>query len=414
MKNKYDLVICGGGFAGVSAAIAASREGMNVLIIEKLGFFGGMATSALVNPFMKYFDRDDRSLIINRGIFREILSNLSVMGGLHENKVTFNEEILKIVLDNMIRKWKIDTLFYTSVISVKMNGKNIESVVVANTEGVSEINAPYFIDATGNADVSFLCGCKYEIGRDQDGACQPMTLCFRIADIDETVVNFGAMQRLYKDFQKSGKIKNKRENILIFKHMAKGVIHFNTTRIIGKNVFCAESLTEAEFEARDQMYEMYAFLKNNVHGFENSTLLMSGGQTGIRESRRIMGEYKLTKDDILGTVKFDDAIACGNYDIDIHNPSGTGTEIYQIPSGDWYTIPYRCLVPLDVENLLVAGRPISSTHEAHSAYRVMPICSNIGEAAGIAASVAFRSGTSFRKADVSKIRAQILKHGGKC
>lgn len=414
MNTNYDLIVCGGGLSGICAAIGGAREGLKVLIIEKYGFFGGMATSALVNPFMNYFDMDDRSLVINKGLFTKLIEKLEEYGGLHENKCTFNEEILKVVLDRMIRELGIDTLFHSKIISAKTENGHIVSVDVSGADGITTFSAPVFIDATGNADVAAMSGCVCEIGRDEDGACQPMTLCFRIADINTEKLDKGKMQKLYKEFQSRGEIKNKRENILIFAHMANGVIHFNTTRIIGKNPLSAKALTDAEFEAREQMFELYTFLKNEVEGFENSTLLMSGAETGIRESRRVMGKYKLTEEDILNTVKFEDAIACGNYCIDIHNPAGTGTIIKEIPHGDWYTIPYRCLIPIGVDNLIIAGRPISATHEAHSAYRVMPICSNIGEAAGIAAAVSIKDGVIPEKADVSKIRELIIHHGGKC
>ena len=414
MNKNYDLIVCGGGIAGISAAIGAAREGLKVLIIEKYGFFGGMATSALVNPFTNYFDYGDRSLIINKGIFIEIIEKLKEYGGLHENTQTFNEEILKILLDRMIRQHNIDTLFHSKIISAKTENGHIVSVDVSAADGINTFSAPVFIDATGNAEIAAMSGCVCEIGRDEDGACQPMTLCFRIADINTEKLDKGKMQKLYKEFQAKGQIKNKRENILIFAHMANGVIHFNTTRIIGKNPLSAEALTDAEFEAREQMFELYTFLKNEVEGFENSTLLMSGAETGIRESRCVMGKYKLTEQDLLELVKFEDSIACGNYCIDIHNPTGTGTIMKEIPHGCWYTIPYRCLIPIGVDNLIIAGRPISATHEAHSAYRVMPICSNIGEAAGIAAAVSVKDGVLPGNADVAKIREIIIKNGGKC
>ncbi len=414
MNKNYDLIVCGGGISGICAAIGAAREGLKTLIIEKYGFFGGMATTALVNPFMNYFDMDDRSLVINKGLFTKIIEKLEEYGGLHENKCTFNEEILKIVLDRMIREQGIDTLFHSKIVSAETENGRITSVSVSGADGINTFSAPIFIDATGNAEVSAMSGCVCEVGRNDDGACQPMTLCFRIADIDEEKLDKPKMQKLYKEFQAQGKIKNKRENILIFQHMANGVIHFNTTRIIGKNPLSANALTDAEFEAREQMFELFTFLKNEVAGFENATLLMSGAETGIRESRRVMGKYKLTEEDILNTVKFEDAIACGNYCIDIHNPAGTGTTIKDIPHGDWYTIPYRCLIPDGVDNLIVAGRPICATHEAHSAYRVMPICANIGEAAGIAAAYSVKNGVIPRNADVSKIRETIIKYGGKC
>ena len=184
----------------------------------------------------------------------------------------------------------------------------------------------------------------------------------------------------------------------------KQLMHLNTTRIVGRDPVDVEDYTAGELEAREQVYEMYRFMKDNIRGMENCELIMSAPELGIRESRRIVGEYRITEDDILGVRKFDDRIARGTYDIDIHNPSGTGTYIKRIPESDYYTIPYRAIIPAGSKNLLVAGRPISSTHAAHSSFRIMPITSCIGEAAGVAAYLSAKNDCAPRDIDVSQMQ----------
>jgi len=240
-----------------------------------------------------------------------------------------------------------------------------------------------------------------------------MTLCFRLADVDTDKFDPESRELVnekYKEYKDKGIIKNPREDVLTFEHIVDDIIHFNSTRIVGRSAVDVEDLTAAEIEAREQMYELYQFMKNNIPGFENSKLLMSAPQIGVRESRRIVGEYVITEEDLLNTIKFEDSIARGTYPVDIHNPSGTGTVLKDVPYGDYYTIPYRALIPLGVNNLIVAGRPISSTHEAHSAYRVMPICASIGEGAGIAASVAFNKKISFKEVDSKDIHNLLDKY----
>jgi len=169
------------------------------------------------------------------------------------------------------------------------------------------------------------------------------------------------------------------------------------------------AVTKAELESREQVFEMHSFLTENIPGFENSFVLSTALQIGIRESRMIHGEYTLTQEDLKSLARFDDAIAVANYDIDIHNPEGSGTSHYYFGKGEWYEIPYRCLLPVGTTNLLVAGRCISSTHEAQASYRVMPFCSELGQAAGAAVSVAKETGKALRDIDIKKLQT-ILRN----
>lgn len=422
-ENDYDVIVAGGGLSGIAAAVAAAREGADVLVIERYGFLGGMATAGLVNPFMSYWltegnwgaDRR-REKRVNTGIFGSIIDTLNEMGGLRGNETTFNEELLKLILDRLVKKYNIRLLLHSYVTDVKRDNGKIKSVTAANKSGKKEYAAKYFVDATGDADLTYLAGCEYKLGRDEDGLCQPMTLCFRVANVDMERFNLSdkdireLAQKKYSELQDNGAIKNQRENILMFEHAVDNVIHFNSTRITGKNPTDTDDLTQAELEAREQVYELYRFMKENVPGFEKSVLLMSAPQIGIRESRRIVGDYTITADDLLNVVKFEDSVARGTYPVDIHNPSGKGTVIRFVPKGEYYTIPYRAMLPKGVDNLAVAGRPLSSTHEAHSAFRVMPICTCIGEGAGSAVALALAEGRKLREIKPEELHRMLDKY----
>ena len=415
--RKYDVVVCGGGLTGVAAAVQAKRSGAgSVLLIERYGFLGGLATNGLINPFMPYWKQgvppeEGGQLVF--GIFEEILHELEKMGGLAENRCNFDAECMKIVLQRMCLKAGVELLLHTVIEQVHVKGDRMVAVRVANKSGIEFMAADSFIDCTGDADVAHLCGCPWKKGRDEDGQCQPMTLCFRIGNVDlkKYYENRQMMQELYKKFQAEGKITNPRENVLVFNTLVDGMLHFNTTRVIKHNPTDPLDVTHAEMIAREQMLEMYNFLHDNIPGFEHSQLLYSAGEIGARESRMIIGEYVLNEMDLKDCTKFEDGIAAGNYDIDIHSPDGSGTSHYYFPEGTWYTIPYRCLQPKNASNLLVAGRCISTTHEAQASVRIMPIVTTLGEAAGVAAALASKAGVDVKHVDVKALREQLTREG---
>lgn len=410
-----DIVISGGGLSGVAAAIAAARMGSDVLLIERYGFVGGMATAGLVNPFMPYWEWKpnyicDMQKQVNAGIYEEILQELMKVGGLHNDRQVFDEEFLKLVLDRMLSKYGVKRLYHTIVIDVLTENNHIKAIEIANKSGKSKIEAKYFIDTTGDADVAYRAGCEYRSGREEDGKCQPMTLCCRIANVDKALLDMNEVNEKYKAAKERGEIKNPREDILVFSHMAENILHFNSTRILNRSAVDAQDLTEAEAEGREQVNELFNFLKNNFKAFANSIMVMTAPQIGIRETRRIVGDYTITGDDILNAAKFEDSIARGTYPLDMHSPTGEGGVMKFIPNHEYYTIPYRALIPKGIDNLIVAGRPISSTHEAHSAYRVMPICTCIGEGAGVAAGIAVKENCSFRQVNVKEIQEVLSQN----
>lgn len=412
-QKTWDLIVVGGGPTGVAAAVTARRKGLEVLLIEKAGFLGGAPGTCLINPFMPYSTTvDGERFLLSRGFFTEFRQLLKEAGGYRgDGSEDIHEEYVKLVLDRLVVREGVQSLFHATLCGVEKEGESLKAVQVATKSGVLRFAGRYFIDATGDADLAVMAGCPYHLGR-PDGLCQPMTLCFRIGNVDIPTYrkNTALMQEKYKQFQAEGKIKNPRENILVFNTLVDGVLHFNTTRVVKLDPTNPFDVTQAEMIAREQMFEMYEFLRDNVPGFEHSQLLYSAGEIGVRESRMIDGLYTLTVSDLKDCVRFDDSVAACNYDIDIHNPEGTGTSHYYFEEGTYYTIPYRSLVPKNIRNLIAAGRCISGCHEAQASFRIMPTCCSTGQAAGLAAAVAVHDRTDFPETDVAEIQALLHKY----
>ena len=410
--KKYEVAVIGGGFAGVAAAVAAARQGATVLLVTKDNCLGGAASNGLVNPFMPYKTTiNGVKTALSQGIFKEIHTVLEQRGAMHNED--FDKETLKIVLNELVLSNGVDLLFHAYIFAANKEGEKVKSVSLATKSGVIELEADYFIDCTGDAQLAYLSGCPVRLGREQDNLCQPMTLCFRVgnADVDAFYSSIQKVQAEYKRWQSEGKITNPRENILVFKTPNKGVLHFNTTRVVKKNPTDPFDVTEAEIIARRQVFELWEFLKQTADGLEKAFIASTAAEIGVRESRMIEGEHTLTEKECRDCTKFPDAIAACNYDIDIHNPEGSGTSHYYFPDGEYYTIPYRSLIPKGASNMLVAGRCISSDHGAQASYRIMPVVCCLGEAAGVAISLAARDKVGVRDIDSAELRAKLKQNG---
>lgn len=409
-SHRYDVLVCGGGPAGIAAAVAAARNGADTLLVERYGFLGGMATAGLVNPFMTWFAGSEQ---IIEGIFQEVLHRLASKGG-YGGKQThaFDPEAFKVVADEICIESGVRLLLHAFVSGANVEDSVIKSASITCKPQPMTLSAGIYIDATGDADLAFLSGVRCEKGRTGDGLAQPMTLNFRMAGIDlDRIPSRQGITELYLKAREQGRVDCPRNDVLYFLTTRDGEVHFNTTRVIRRDGTDAADLTAAEIDSRRQVAQIVAFLKSDVPGFENAYLQITGTQIGVRETRRIVGEYVLTAEDILTARKFDDCIARGSYPVDIHDPDGGGTVLKHLPPGESYDIPYRCLVPLGIDNLLVAGRPISSTHEAHSSIRVMPIACAIGEAAGTAAAICAGESVTPRRLNVNVLQQKLLAQG---
>ena len=418
MKH-YDIIVIGGGFAGAAAAIAAARQGKRVRLIEKYNCLGGAAAFDLVNPFMRYWDYTEgrkEKVMLSCGLFAEIVDRIDALGGFRGNtRQTFNEEILKLVLNRMAIEAGVELLFGTVLVGAEREGNTIRSITVSGVGGTYPMSADRYIDATGDANLAMLAGFDYRVGRESDGLCQPMTLCFRLGNVDmeKYYACKPEITPLYKKLRAEGKIQNPREDVLVFTTVTDGILHFNTTRVVKLDPTDAEDVTRAEIIAREQVFEMIDFLRENFEAFRHCVLLSTGMQIGARESRMIVGEYTLTQEDLLACTRFADSVAVCNYDIDIHSPDGSGTSHYYFPDGQYYTIPYRVMIPQGADNLLVTGRCVSATHEAQASLRIMPTVATLGEAAGIAAAISCESGKSVREIDVELLRETLRRVGAK-
>lgn len=414
---KYNLIVAGGGLTGVAAAVSAAKEGLKVLLVEKSGCLGGAISNNLVYPFMPYWTKQTgdgtfSKKYLSQGLFKEIKAR-------HDKYVDdckdheFNSEYLKIVLDDMTSEAGVDVLFHGVVYGVKNDGRNLTEVEVTAKAQKFSVQADFFIDATGDGELFYLAGCDYQLGRESDGLCQPMTTCFRMSGVDLDLFSAERqdLQKLYKEKQEKGEITNPRENILVFFGIGEDVLHFNSTRVVKLDPTDPFDVSKAEVIARKQIHELISFLKENSNAFHESALISVAVNIGVRESRKLKGVYVLTGDDLINCTQFEDSVALGNYDIDIHSPTGTGTSHRYFAEGEYYSIPYRSLLPKEYDNLLVAGRCLSATHEAQASVRIIPICCCMGEAAGVAVALAKNSGKNVHTVDIGALRRKLKENG---
>lgn len=438
-----DVLVVGGGPAGLGAAIGAADAGARVVLAERYGFLGGNATAALVMPLMSFHtqmrapERQGAATLLPTdhgpgeaviaGVLARLLERLVRAGGAIPPSletgyvVPFDPEWFKLIALDLLDEAGVQYLLHAFASGVIGDGK-VRGVVFETKSGPIFIRASVTVDCTGDGDVAVQAGAPFEIGR-SDGLVQPMTLMFRIVDFERTLFENYVREHptewrgvhglwdLVRRAAEAGELDLPREDILFFATPHEKEISVNSTRVtrvLGTEVW---DLTYAERASRCQMRQIAAFFRKYVPGFERAYVAQSGVNVGVRETRRIHGDYRLTADDVLAARKFDDAIARGSYPVDIHNPKGSGTTLKRLPMGEAYDIPLRCLLPLQTEGLLVAGRSISGTHEAHSSYRVMPIAMATGQAAGVCAAIAAERGISPRQTPVRDVQAELVRQG---
>lgn len=410
---KYDLIVVGGGLTGVAAAVSAAREGVKVLLVERAGWLGGAMSNSLVFPFMRWWTprEGDQIKELSDGIFTEMRERMAQYK-VPNKKNHYDPEYFKFLLDDMVEEAGVEVLYHANLCKVQTEGTRVTTLTFAVKSGLLELEADAYIDASGDGDLMAFAGCDFQLGRDEDGYCQPMTTCFRLYNIDTEgfKAEIPAMQAEYKKRQAEGKIINPRENLLVFHGIGEGVVHFNTTRVIKHDPTNPFDVSKAETMARKQIKELVCMLKE-FDSCKNAEIMAIAPDIGVRESRKLRGVHILTQEELKDCTKFEDSIALGNYDIDIHNPTGTGTSHHYFEDGTYYTIPYRSLVPKEFDNLLVAGRCLSATHEAQASVRIMPICATLGQAAGTAVAVMKKNGQTNKTADVKEIQNLLEKNG---
>lgn len=415
LSHEAQVFVVGGGPGGIGAAVAAAREGADVLLVEHYGFLGGMATAGEVNPFMPNH-LEGKSL--DTGIFEEWLDRMATYGGIRPGSRVFDPNVARLAAEDLCNDAGVRLLYHHRAVHAEVSNRRIDALVLHSKSGLAAAKAEVWIDSTGDGDVAALAGCDFEFGSEDTGHAQPMTLCFKLkisADdipaelrdktVYQAVMQFrNEIQEAYHRARADGRTECPRENVLMFPGMEDDVVHFNTTRVIQRSAIDGGELSAAEIEARRQLRQIWKVLRDEVPVFRNSHLYSIAPQIGIRESRRIVGRARITLEDYQQGRTFDDAVSRVTYPIDIHNPDGTGTQIVHLPKGRWYEIPWGCLLPKDIDNLAIASRCISADHATHSSLRVMPPVCSIGQAAGTAAAMAIT-----QKIDVCRIDGQALR-----
>ena len=428
-----DILVVGGGPAGCGAAIQAGREGKKVLLIEQTNCLGGIATAGWHGHICMYCTSSDKAYDrIVGGTCYEITKDLVEQGyGFYDDwALDFEVERLKFVLEEKIRALdNVQVLYYTQFSDVVADDGRVEYVIVQNKSGRQAIKAKVIIDCTGDGDVAAAAGASFEKGRPEDGATQPMTLMFQIGGIDhdrymeywyeEYPDKYGQWEwghdSLWCELQEKGLMEPFQNHTcgLWWTPTRPDQIGVNFTHIFGRDCTNTEDLTYATVEGRRQAYETVKVFQKYLPGFENCWMSHTAALIGTRESRRILGDYYLTADDLRRCAKFDDSIGYGSFFFDVHNCTNIGmdAEAEEPPEGFRYQIPYRVLTPRGLSNILVAGRCISCDHHALGSLRVMPQCFIEGDATGIAASMAIDNGQSVHDVDVSKLQEKLRSIG---
>jgi hypothetical protein len=430
-----DVVVTGGGPGGVGSALAAARMGARTIIVERFGCFGGTWTSGLLSAIMPW--------PFVRGIFAEIGRRINEAGGwiywtdtdfaqsgAHGpagdpakwdealgNGASYDSEIAKCVLDQMIVEAGVRPLFFAMLAGVIRENDRVKAIIIESKEGRFAITGTFFIDSSGDGDLAVLAGVPHELGRPADGAMQPMTMMFKMTGVDDARADayhkeHPSFARKWREARARGEVSSPKDDVLAARNPHPGEWAFNTVRVLGKDGTKLQDITDAMIEGRRQVIEIARFMRNYIPGFENAKLSETADHIGVRETRRILCDYTIAADDIIQVPSFDDAIARGNWFIDIHNPKGGDTLHVRPPAGKFYEIPYRSIRARGVRNLLIASRCIDCTHEAHAAIRITPQIVAIGEGAGTAVGLCFKLGLgSTRDLDAIKLRETLRAHG---
>ncbi|MDQ1912341.1 FAD-dependent oxidoreductase [Paenibacillus sp. GD4] len=437
-QMEADIVVIGGGPAGVCAAIAAGRSGAKTVLVERYGFIGGMSTAALVYPWMTFHTTEGKQVI--RGLGQEIIDRLMSMNaspghvrdtvGFVNTITPYHPEVYKVLAIDMMKEAGVKLLLHSFVDQVQTEENRIRSVELTTKSGRIRVEAKVFIDTTGDADVAYLSGAPCFRGREGDSLTQPMTMKFRMRGVDLAKVKQYMLEHPDEFYKKTpideladlplsgvlGFFKHwkaaalpiNRDQVLFFTGPNEDEVLVNTTRVQGLDGTKVEDLTEAEELGRKQVLQVADFMTKNLPGFEKASLSQVGAQIGVRETRRIDGQYSLQANDVIEGRRFEDVIARSGYPIDIHDPSGKGVVAAWVKGDGAYDIPYRCLLPKRITNLLVGGRCISTSHEALATTRLTPSCMATGQAAGTAAGLAVHHGILPGQVEVKELQ-ELLK-----
>jgi hypothetical protein len=459
ITKEYDVIVMGGGPSGFIAAIAAGRAGVRTLLVDKNGFLGGAPTSAALGPISPFHYGDEQ---VVKGIPGEFIDRLVEYGAspghikvLYEHgsgayQCFYDRERYKYVAYEMCREAGVEVLLHSFFSGTIVEDNVVTGIKVINKSGENVLKAKVVVDATGDGDVAERAGAEFTFGRKKDGKAQPATLMFEMSNVDidklyqymldnpddfewksdyVPVRDFSdklsqkyfvaqGFKKFVKLASERGELYIGRDSILLLNSVHPGVIHFNSTRVINMDATNAVDRTQGEIDGRRQVESIVKFMTKYVPGFEEAYLSTTGNELGVRESRHIIGNYILTGEDVTAGRKFDDVIARGYFPIDVHNMSGKkGYGEDSNNSGAWvdlkdsYDIPYRCLVPIKLDGLVISGRCISATSEAHGSFRTQGGVMAIGQASGSAAALCVLNNVQPRELDAKILQDYLTKHG---
>jgi len=430
--RKVDVLVIGGGCAGIAAAVAAARHGAKVLIADANNALGGMATTGLVGPFMTSYDPQASRQVI-KGIFDEMVRRMIQKGGAiapedcqagtsltawrvkgHDNCTPFSHEAFKVAADEICREAGVEVLFHALFMNTRLNeaGDRITGAVFATKAGMIEIEAEQFIDCTGDGDVAYRSGVPCQYG-DEEGNTQPSSLFFIIGNVDKEKMDKLCAEKgpaaLYFQEQveqeiEEGRYSVPRNKVALYEN-PDGTFRVNMSRVTMKNGCDPFDVSAATMKARAQVEEIMNLLRKLVPGCENIKLVETASMLGQRETRRIQGDFVLTGEDIVAKTKFDDVIFMAGSAMDMH---GGRSVNYTPAQGEAYSVPYRILLPKKIDNLLVAGRACSLDRMALAAIRVMPPVFAMGQAAGTAAALCVANKTAPKDVCVKQLQEKLL------
>lgn len=442
---RYDIIIAGGGTAGVAAGIAAAREGARTLVIEREGHLGGTAVCGI--PFLGAMDCNGK--IINGGIWGELVRRLTDLNacfgfakGAYWNTpelpewyqfslVPYDPEVYKYVAQEMLLEAGADILFHTYINGAELEGNCTKTLSVVNKSGSQQYKARVFVDCTGDADIAYYSGASFQTRLQK----QNSSILFRIGNVDlaqfiidlktgDTVKGWGKWHTRVIEASKSeghtpslvhlaGHIfdpDSKKEITFTAVSLRDGEVFLNATRVSGLSGIDAFEISRAEIEERRNVMHVFDLMKKQIPAFRRAVLLYTS-PISFRETRNILGDYTITQDDVVNSIIPFDCIARGAYPIDIHDPKGGRTMFTFIHDGGSYGIPYRALLPKGIDGLIVAGKNISATHEAHGSTRIMSCVTCIGEAAGTAAALCGKHNISPRTLNIAELQRILIKNG---
>lgn len=424
MSDKtYDVIVVGAGAGGVCAAVSAARTGARTALVEKRTEIGGTGVHSPVSLICTFHGRDHRP--INMGLHQELFPHAYAQSTMDKRPsakwLTYDEKVLKDRYRELVAAESLLDLYTGSGVSeVETEGRLIRRITLENGTTMS---AAFFVDSTADGNLAAFAGCGFDKGREADGAMQSATLTFTVGNIDTSQLGYpdfvtkryckalwADLTRLLRDAQDRGLTSNPKPGVVMFPYPDGKRLLFNSNEIIDVDPTVPGSVEEAYQTGRKYVDEMMPIIRQHP-AFRNAELEYVAPSLGIREGRRIHGDYTLTEKDCLGEARFDDMVTACAYAIDIHDPSGKSTRMVGIPNSGYYHIPYRSLVTRDMDNLLIGSRCISGTHEAHSSYRVISCVTGIGQAAGTAAAMAAHDGhRNVRDVRMAELRYVLRVH----